>query len=439
MELKRVLGASDAGWIVAGSMIGSGIFITPGLVAGRLPGMLWPLSTWILGGAVALAGAAVYAELGGRMPRAGGDYRYITDAYGPLWGFMNGWAAVTLTFSAAAAAQCRAALGYVAAVLPIEDTALFVTLAAPVAVFLLTGANLVGARVAGRTTVIFTAGPLLLLLGLFVAGALGGQGGLHWPEEPFARPAGFLPLAVGMALIPVFFTYSGWNAAAYLAGEMRDPGRNLARGLLAGTGLTALLYVLVNVALLLLLPPEQLANSTRPASDAAELYLGPTGGKLLALTIAAAILGSANVTLMAGARVYFAMAGDRMGPRALTRVSRAGVPSVALWVGGVWAAVLSVIADIGQLVDWATLGIMLLSSLTVTSLFVFRRRDPDGATFRCPGYPLTPVVYLVVCLGAAVSAWFYDPQHALIGLAILAAGFPVYFVSRRFFGWGSPA
>jgi len=433
MSLKRVLGASDAGWIVAGSMIGAGIFITPGLVAARLPGVLWPLVAWLIGGIVALAGAAVYGELGARIPEAGGDYRYLADAYGPLWGFMNGWAAITLTFSAAAAAQTRAAMEYLGAVVALDERSWLVALASPLVVLLLTWANVVGARVAGKTTVLFTAGPLLLLLGLFVAGVFSGRSDFAWPDDPLARPGGALPLALGMAIVPIFFTYSGWNAAAYLAGEMRDPGRDLWRGLLAGTGLTTVLYLLVNLALLAMLPQDVLSGSFRPAAEAAHRFLGTTGERLLALTISAAILGSANVTLMAGARVYYAMATDGLAPTALTRINSAGVPSTALWAGGVWSALLSVVGTVSELVDWATLAILLLSSLAVTTLFVFRRRDPTGAAFRCPGYPLTPIVYLLVCLGAAVSAWFYDPRHALIGLAIIAAGFPVYFLTRREF------
>ena len=152
--LKRVLSAVDASWIVAGSMIGAGIFITPGLVVGHLPGVAWPLLAWLLGGVVALCGAAVYGELGARLPYAGGDYQYLKRAFGPLWGFMNGWAAITLTFSAAAAAQTRGAIEYLHAALSgsADSPPLLLRLVAPLVILLLTWTNTVGARVAGKTT-----------------------------------------------------------------------------------------------------------------------------------------------------------------------------------------------------------------------------------------------------------------------------------------------
>lgn len=431
--LKRVLGETDAAWLVAGSMIGSGIFITPGLVAGSLPGMAWTLSAWLLGGLVALMGAAVYGELGARLPRAGGEYQYLTHAYGPMWGFMSGWAALTLTFSAAAAAQSRAALGYLWAALPGsgQPPAIVDALVAPLVVLALTWANTVGARVAGRTTLLFTAVPLAVLVGMFGYGALTGSAELALPEGPAAPPDSPWLVAFAAAMIPIFFTYSGWNAAAYLAGEMRDPRRGLARGLLLGTGLVTLLYLLINLVLMMVLPQSELASSTRPVADAARLLLGGRGDRLLSLTISIAILGSANVTLMAGARIYYAMAVDGMAPSTFTRINRAGVPSSALWVGGVWSAGLAMVGRIQDLVSWATLAILLLSSLTVTALFVLRRRGGQ-APFRCPGYPVTPALFLLISLYVAWKSFWYDWIHALIGVAIIAAGFPIYLFVRRF-------
>jgi APA family basic amino acid/polyamine antiporter len=431
VELKRVLSATDAGWLVAGSMIGSGIFITPGIVAGALPGVAWPLGAWLLGGLIAMSGAAVYGELGSRIPRVGGDYQFMAAAYGPRWGFINGWAAITLTFSAAAAAQVRTALAYCAAAFPGQEAwfSESIQLTAPLMVLLLTWCNTVGARVAGKTTAFMTAIPLTILAGTFFFGASTGQVELHWPEF-FVSPSHGWVFACGAALVPIYFTYSGWNAAAYLVGEMRNPGRSLARGLIVGTGLVTLVYLVINLGLILVLPQDVLAESARPAADAAQRILGNGGERVLAMMIAIAIFGSANVTLMAGARIYYAMAEDGMGPATFKRINRSGVPSTALWVGGIWAAGLAVFGDISSLVDWAVLAIMLLSSMTVSALFVLRRRDPAAGSFRCPGYPLLPALYLVVTLGAAVSSFLYDPRHALMGLAIILVGFPLYSIGK---------
>ena len=432
--LKRVLGPVDAGWIVAGSMVGAGIFITPGFVAAHLPGA-WPLAAWLIGGIVAICGAAVYAELGARLPQAGGDYRFLYVAYGPQWGFLNGWAAITLTFSAAAAAQTRAGLEYLLAAVPaLAHTPIgqgFVF--APLMVLVLTWANTLGARLSGKTTALCTAVPLVGLIGLFVIGLAGDSTEVVWPSNPFAAPDTGWLLAFSLAIIPVFFTYSGWNAAAYLAGEMKDPGRSLARGLLVGTALVTLLYLCVNLALLALVPAQDLAGSERPVADALSRMLGGVGERWLAAMIAIAVLGSANVTLMAGARVYYAMAADGLAPRALTRTNRAGVPAVALWVGGGWSAALALFGDIEELVNWATLAIVLLSSMAVTTLFALRRRDPSPP-FRCPGYPVTPFVFLLASAAAAWGAFRYDPGHSLIGLGIIALGIPAYFLARRWFG-----
>jgi len=433
VQLRRVLTASDATWMVAGNMIGAGIFITPGFVAGSLPGLAWPLVAWVLGGLLALAGAAIYGELGSRLPHAGGDYQYLTRAFGPMWGFLMGWSALTLSFSAAAAAMCRVSVSYLLAGLPEGagiSTAAAQSIGAPLLLLLLTWANVAGARVSGRTTAVLTGGPLLVLLVLFGYGAFAGEARLDWPAAPLAAPTAAWPLALGAAMVPVFFTFSGWNAAAYVAGELREPGRSLPRALLLGTGTVTLLYLLVNLALLALLG-DGLAATATPGADALGRLLGARAQAGLSWIIAVAILGSANVTLMAGARVYYAMAVDGQAPRPLGRVNRNGVPSTALWCGGLWSALLALFAQVDALVGWATLAILLLSSLTVASLVVLRRRAPEAAPFRCPGFPFTPWLYVAASLGVATASSAREPWKALWGVLIVLAGLPVYAAWRR--------
>jgi APA family basic amino acid/polyamine antiporter len=441
MGLKRVLGAGDATWLVAGSMVGAGIFLAPGLVAGHLPGVAMPLLAWMLGGLLALCGAMVYGELGARIPRAGADYQYLARAYGPVWGFLTGWAAFTVTFSAAVAAMVIVALDYLQRSLPVLDQAptVWSRFAAPVVVVALTWANTVGARVSGRVTALATGVPVIVLIGLYGFGLVAGDAATSWPEQPLARPAGSWILALGAAMIPVFFTYTGWNAAAYVAGEIREPGRNLARALVLGTALVTLLYLVINLVLLAMVPAERLAGSTTAGAEAARLLLGGWGERLLSLVIAVAVLGTANVTLMAGSRIYYAMAADGLGPRPLARINRFGVPGAALWSGGAWSAVLAAVGDVGVLVNWTSLAILLLSSLTVTTLFVLRRREGADAPFRCPGYPLTPLVYLVASLGVACASALHDPVEALKGLLLVGAGLPVYLFFRRGLTGSSPA
>ena len=411
-------------------MIGAGIFVMPGLVAERVPGFAGTMAVWMLGGLLALCGAAVYAELGARLPRAGGDYRYLAEAFGPVWGFLTGWAALMLTFSAAAAAMTLAALDYLRESASVTRVPVWLP---PAVVLGLTWANSIGARVSGRTTAWLTAIPIAGFVALFwtVLGAGGGPATPLWGEtsEPW-------PIAVGRAMVFVFFTYSGWNAAAYLAGEMREPGRNLARGLLGGTAVVTVVYLMVNVTVLWAVPPAELAGSTTAGVQVAEKVLGAAGARLLSVVIAAAILGSANVTLMAGARVYYAMSLDGLAPSALARTNASGVPAAALWVGGLWTAALTLFGKVDELYNWATLAILLLSSLTVVSLFVLRGRGVGSPAYRCTGYPVTPVLYLVASLGVACASALHAPRQALYGLLLVAAGFPLYALARRSFQRG---
>lgn len=435
--LKRVLGSTDAAWLVAGNMIGAGIFITPGLVAGTLPGTLWPLVVWALGGVLALAGAAVYGELGARLPHAGGDYQYLHVAFGPLWGFLTGWAALIVTFSGAAAVMAIVAFENLATAWPVlmRFPAAVRGVLPAVAVVALTLANVAGARIAGKTTAWLTALPVAGLVLLFGWGVLVGGG--RAAADAAVPDAGALRISLvglGAAMVPVFFTYSGWNAAAYVAGEIDEPARNLPRGLLLGTLATTAFYVAFNGFLLWILPRPVMAGSTTAAALVAERLLGVGAERVLALLIALAVLGSANVTLMAGARIYYAMALDGLAPRALATTNAAGVPSAALWAGGVWTALLAMSGRIEMLVNWATLSILLLSSLAVLALFVLRRTDvPHPGTtklYRCPGYPFTPILYLLVAFGVALASAVRDWRQALYGALVVAAGIPVYALLR---------
>jgi APA family basic amino acid/polyamine antiporter len=430
MSLKRVLGPIDSAWIVAGSMIGAGIFITPGLVAERLPGWVGPIAAWILGGVLALCGAAVYGELGVRLPRAGGDYRYLAVAFGPRWGFLNGWTALLLTFSAAAAAMAIVTVENLQAALPFSTPSWTPSWAAPLIVLVLTAANVRGARVGGRTTACLTAVPIAGLLVLFGFGLLSGEAVLQRPPA-FGAGTGAWPLAFGSAMVLVYFTYSGWSSVAYLAEEVRDPERNLVRGLLGGTLFVTAVYVLFNAVLLVSLPAAALAGSTTAAAQAARMLLGSATERVLSLLVAIAVLSCANVTLMAGARIYYAMASDRLAPASLARVNAAGVPAAALWLGGGWTALLATSAAVEVMVNWSTLAILLLSSAGVASLFVLRRRDPASPAFRCPGYPATPLIYLIVSLAVAAVQGVREPLQSLYGVLIVAAGLPAYEIVHR--------
>jgi APA family basic amino acid/polyamine antiporter len=411
-------------------MIGAGIFYTPGLVAGRLPGLVWPLAAWVLGGLLALLGAAVYAELGGRLPHAGGDYLYLARAFGPLWGFLTGWAALTLTFSAAASAMALVATDSMSTALGSGSGPPWIQRgAAALALLALTLANVAGARVAGATTASLTtlaAGGLLLLFG---AGIAWQPEVVHWPCG--GAPSEPWPLALGAAMLPVFFTYSGWNSAAYVAGELRDPGRTLALGLFGGAGLVTVVYLLLNTIFLIVVPQGALAGSTSAGAQTARALFGPSAERLLALGVSIAVFSAANVTLMGGARIYYAMARDGLAPGFLRGINAAGVPSAALWAGGAWSALLALLAPVDLLVNWATLAILLVSSLAVIALFVLRRRGEGAPAWRCPAYPWVPLAYLCSCLAVAGASAVQQPRRSLHGMLFVLAGLPVFAAWRR--------
>ena len=422
MSLHRVLDRNTAAWLVAGGMIGSGIFFFPGIIADRLPGAGLPIAAWILGGLIALCGAMTYGELGARIPHAGGDYRYLNEAYGPFWGFLNGWAAMTLTFSAAAAAQAQSSLAYLERLWPQIASVPFLP---AVIILALTATNVVGAKASGRATLLLTALPIAALFVLFAVGL--GDAELSSPGSASELPASQWPVAIALALVPIYFAYSGWNAAAYLAGEMKAPKKELGPALVLGTFAVIALYTAVNGIVLASVPAEELRGSTSAVAQAALRLSGPSAERWIAAIVAVAILGSCNVTLMAGARIYYAMAKAGQLPKLLSRTNAAGVPSTALWIGGAWACVLSLFNEMEQLVEWATLAILLLSSFAVSSLFVLRARnvgDPDG--YRVPAYPLVPALYLVISLAVAVAVLRNDPVHAGIGLAIILVGALIY-------------
>jgi APA family basic amino acid/polyamine antiporter len=350
-----------------------------------------------------------------------------------LWGFLTGWAAFTLSFSAAAAAMVVVAVENldIAFAGALSPAGWGKALLGPLLLILLATANVAGARVSRHTTMLLTALPLVGLGYLFGYGLLSGDGAVRWPAETLSPPPGPWPPALGAAMLPVFFTFSGWNAAAYVAGEIREPQRNLPRGLFIGASLVTILYLAVNVILITTIPPGELAGATFAGTVAAGLLLGPDAQRILAFFVALAVLGSTNVTLMAGARIYYAMGCDGLAPRALRRVNRAGVPHVALWAGAFWSAILASTGTVERLVSWATLAILLLSALTVVALFVLRRRQPHDVPFRCPGYPVTPALYLGVTLAVAIASAWDEPRRSLWGVLLILAGIPFYALVLR--------
>ncbi|MGH8157813.1 MAG: APC family permease [Rhodanobacter sp.] len=430
----RSLRPLDAALIVVGGIIGGGIFLNPGIAAQRTNSGLTLLLMWAGAGVLTLIGALCYAELGARRPHAGGTYVYLREAFGPLAGFLFGWTMLLVIYSGSSAAVATIFASYAASLFSLPPAmALPLTVGALVFVG---GINLFGIRFGAQIQNLFAllkllAVAVLVICGLFLAGA--GHGDVL-AVDPARSGAGF----IGAAL-PVLFAYSGFTYLNNLAGEVSDPQRTLPRALLLGMLLVIVAYVLVNVAYLAVLGHAGLAASHAPAADVMQQVFGPLGAKLIALGVAISTLGFCNITLVAGARVLQVMGEDGLFFRSVARLHpRYRTPNTALLLLTGWAIVLALSISYGQLLDYATFGDWLACAVGVATLFWYRRRDSDTVSFRVPGYPWLPLLFIGIVAWVVVMTLRDNPRSAGIVLLIMAAGVPVYVVWRRLFRRAHP-
>ncbi|OOG59894.1 amino acid permease [Rhodanobacter sp. C03] len=425
----RSLRPWDAALIVVGGIIGGGIFLNPGIAAQRTESGLALLLIWAGAGVLTLIGALCYAELGARRPHAGGSYVYLREAFGPLAGFLFGWTMLLVIYSGSTAAVATIFASYAAAVFGLPPS---MTLPLTVgALVFVSGINLFGIRLGAQIQNLFAllkllAVAVLVICGLFLAGAGHGQ---ILAVDPTRSGVGF----IGAAL-PVLFAYSGFTYLNNLAGEVRDPQRTLPRALTLGMLLVIVAYVLVNVAYLTVLGHAGLAASHAPAADVMQQVFGPLGAKLIALGVAISTLGFCNITLVAGARVLQVMGEDGLFFRVVAQLHpRYRTPNTALLLLAGWAIVLALSVDYGQLLDYATFGDWLACAVAVSTLFWYRRRDDSTASFKVPGYPWLPLLFIVTVAWVVVVTAHNNPRNAGIVTLIMAAGVPVYLVWRRLF------
>jgi APA family basic amino acid/polyamine antiporter len=427
--------------LVAGSMLGIGIFIAPPAVAQHVdrPGAF--LFVWLLGGLSALCGALSLAELGAMMPRAGGDYPYLRRAYGPGLAFATGWLQLLAVFPGSLAAMTVGTATFQLPIIMGDSYAWPATFGldpamvwATVIIVGLTLVNHVGVMVSGRLQIVVTIAPVaMLLLGTaFVVMHQGTEGG----ALATAGTDLVLPSASGIALafLPVYFAFSGWNAAIFVGGEIDKPGRNLPRSLVGGTLAVTLLYLALCLGFLSVFTMDALANTGEAGTAAARLLFGSFGEIAVTLSIMLALLGALNGTVMTGSRIALAMANDGQCIAAAGTVSkRFGTPAVALWLQAGWALVLVYSHTFTALMNYASAAMLATGVFTVCAVFVLRRKLPDlPRPYRTWGYPVTPALYVlssIAVLGVLVHD--RDPSvAAVVGWFALALGFH-WFVMRR--------
>jgi len=427
--LARRLGLFDATMLVMGGIIGSGIFVTPAEVARHVDTPLLIVGVWVLGGIVALAASFVYAELAARRPAVGGQYAYLRDAYGPMPAFLYGWALLLVIQSGGMAAVAITFARYFGNLLqlPIPDGVVAVGVLA-----LLTLINCMGVRSGSNVQSVL----MLLKIGAIAALVLAG----FWlapASTAVMAPAVSQSLstvaAIGAAMTPVMFSYGGWQTSSFVAGEMRNPQRDLARGLLFGVLGVVLLYTAVAFVCVHALGSGGLAASKTPATDVMRLALGEKGATFIAIGIATSALGFLSQGMLTAPRVYFAMAEDGLFFRRVAQVSpRTQVPVIAIVVQGFAAAVIAISGTFGQILSYVVSVDFIFFGLTGAALFVFRRRDPDQAVaFRAPLHPLTTILYVAACALVVVATVWNNPINSLIGYGILLAGVPAFLYWRR--------
>jgi APA family basic amino acid/polyamine antiporter len=425
----RRLGVVSGTLSVVGGIIGSGIFLNPAIVAERAGTAGLTLGAWVIGGVVALLGALIYAELGSRTPRAGGGYVYLRDAFGRLPAFLSGWALLLAVSTGAIAAVAITFANYLVALLG-WPTALAAPLGA-VAIVVLTVINALGVAPGAYTQNLFTILKLAALGALVLVALAPGQPAAPAPGAT-PMPGGSLLGVLGTALVPILFSYGGWQQTNYIAEEIRNPERNLPRALIAGAVLVVIVYLGANLAYLRTLGVAGLAASTAPAADTMAAWFGSPGRRLISAGIVASTFGFLALTILASPRVYQAMAADGLFPAAFARLHpRSRTPVLALVVQAGWALVLLAWGSYGALLDWVVFADWLTFGTVACSLAVYRRRDPGATGYRDPFYPWSVVIFVVAAGWVIVGSVLSNPANALKGAVMIAAGVPMYFWSQR--------
>ncbi len=433
----RRLGLFSGVMMVMGGIIGAGIFRSPQEVAQRVltPGLV--LAVWVLGGLIALAGAFVYAELGGRFPRAGGQYVYLRDALGPLPAFLYAWALVLIIATGAIAAVAVTFADYAIALFALGEGARL-----PLAmgsIIALSAINYTGVRPGAITQNIFTILKLAALGAVIAAGVAAAGGLLPAALSPIeaTRAPGSVGLAIGVALVPVLFSYGGWQQTNFIAEEIIAPERNLPRALVIGVIGVVVVYLLANLTYIHALGAAGLAASDAPAADTMTRLVGPAGRTVISAGIAVSTFGFLNLVILVTPRVIQAMAADGLFFPQLGRLHpRYRTPAAAIVFQGIWAIVLLQSGKYGDLLDYVVFGDWIFFALSAATLFVYRRRERRGEPagnpgFRAPGHPILPLLFIAAALYVVVGSVVSNPANAVRGVVLLALGVPVYLFWKR--------
>ena len=430
-KVRRQLGVFDATMLVMGGIVGSGIFMNPSVVAQQVHTPFLILGVWVAGGALAMLGAFIWAELATRLPGAGGQYLYLREAYHPAVAFVYGWVLLLVTQTGGMAAVAVTFARYYREISGVawSDSAI-----AAAVLLGLTAINCLGARAGSNVQSALMLLKMGAIAAMVVAGIALGGGTIH-PLPLLDRPVSLGLLgAIGAASIPVAFAYGGWQTATFVAGEMRNPGRDLSRGLVAGVTGVVVLYLAVNVVCLKVLGPEGLAATRTPATAVMRAAMGERGAWWIAMGIAISTLGFLSQGMLTAPRVYNAMARDGLFFESVGRLSaRTGAPVTAIVLQGIAATAIAFSGKYEQILNYEVSVDFIAFSLAAGALFLFRREGRgDGKVYRAPGHPYTTALFVAACVGIVASTVITDPLNSARGWGIMLTGVPVYWYwSRR--------
>lgn len=434
-SLPREIGILGSTTIVVGTIIGSGIFLVPHNVAMEVGSVFSLYLVWIVGGALALAGALSLAELGAAMPEAGGIYIYLREAYGKLFAFLYGWGSL-LVIDAGSAATLGVAFGiYASGFLPL--TSLEQKVLAGLVIAVLTVINILGVKKGTAVQTIFTiakVGGLVIIIGCAIfLPPLAPAAAAHPLPTPHTTISSF-----GVALVGVLWAYQGWHQLSYTAGEVKNPSKYLPLGYFLGTTIIIVVYLAANAAYLHVVPMPVMAEHQRVAATAMEFLIGPRGARFVSALILCSIFGALNGTILTSPRVYYAMAKDGVFFRMVARVHpKFQTPAVALIVLGAWSTVLAVSGSFEELYTYVIFAMWIFSAAAIAGVIILRRRLPDlDRPYRVWGYPVLPIAFILAALAIVANTMMTKPLESALGLAIILAGVPLYYAWRYWGGAG---
>lgn len=431
--LRVAIGFPSAVLLVMGGIIGSGIFVNPAIVAASLHTPLLALGAWVVGGVMAILGAFVYAELAARIPATGGEYVYLRETYGPLAGFLFGWTTLLVVQTGGMAAV---SIVFAKSLNVLMGGGLSEPFVAVFTLAVLALVNCFGVKAGDGVQSALGALKIAAIAALIVAGLFFAPHTLpKLPPLP-AAPAENAFKTFGQALIPVVFSYGGWQTANYVAGEMKDAQRNLARALLVGVLAVVGIYLLVNIACINALGMDRLGRTLTPTSDVLRVVAGPIGAKLASAAVALSAIGYLSQSMLTGPRVYFAMARDGLFFRQVGAVEQAShAPVIAIVLQAAWTAVLALTGTYEQILSYVIAMNFLFFGVSASCIFVMRRREEvtgmQSEGFRSPFYPWTTSLFILACLIVVIASFWAFPINSLIGYAIMAVGIGPYLYWSR--------